>query len=443
MRRPLSLAAVVVAAALLTTGGMGSGPDAAVAATGTDRLVEVEYFAEPDGPGRYTRVPTETPAARVAPPRGLTAAEATRDGDVRTVSRTGPSAARLDVVLVGDGYTLGQQDEFLADAKARWADVLGREPYRSYQGLFNVWAVEAVSADRGVSGDPTEDVVRDTALGTYFWCAGVERLLCVDLNKVARYARRAPAADLVVVVANSEKYGGAGYSGLAGSYSFAGVSTLSSDNPLSSEVAAHEIGHSVGLLADEYVYPTFGLYTGTEPEDINSTLYQSRELVRRKAKWFRWVGASDPTGGQVGTFEGSSFYPRGLYRPTADSLMRSLATPEFNLPGREAMVAGFYRYARLVTSRTGTDEAVLPTQRVTVAVAPVGRLADVHVRWYVDGREVPSARGLTSVVPARLGVPADGSPHAVRVTVTDRTRALRAPELKALATDSLSWTVAP
>lgn len=88
----------------------------------------------------------------------------------------------------------------------------------------------------------------------YFSCADTERLACTDIDKVASYAAEAPAADLVVI-ANSTKYGGAGYSGLqAEGYPFNGVSTLASDHPSSSMIAAHEIGHSVGLLEDEYTY---------------------------------------------------------------------------------------------------------------------------------------------------------------------------------------------
>ena len=74
-----------------------------------------------------------------------------------------------------------------------------------------VWSVDAVSNQSGVSGDPGKDVVKDTALKSYFWCDDIERLLCVDTAKVESYAAKAPDADLVVVLSNSTKYGGAGY----------------------------------------------------------------------------------------------------------------------------------------------------------------------------------------------------------------------------------------
>lgn len=123
---------------------------------------------------------------------------------------TGSSADRLDVVIVGDGYTADQQDAFHTAAATKWAAITDIEPYASYQGLMNVWTVDAVSAESGITGDPTADVAKDTALGSYFWCSETERLICADIDKVASYAAKAPEADLVIVISNSTKYGGAG-----------------------------------------------------------------------------------------------------------------------------------------------------------------------------------------------------------------------------------------
>ncbi|MEK8171294.1 M64 family metallopeptidase [Streptomyces sp. M19] len=66
----------------------------------------------------------------------------------------GPVADKLDVVFVGDGYTADQQEDFHAAVRSKWEQMSAVEPYASYKSLFNVWAVDAVSADSGVSGDP-------------------------------------------------------------------------------------------------------------------------------------------------------------------------------------------------------------------------------------------------------------------------------------------------
>jgi len=360
---------------------------------------------------------------------------------VRALARTGPTDARLDVVITGDGYTAQQQGDFLTDATTKWAEILQTEPYASYAGLMNVWVVEAVSAESGVSGDPTADVVRDTALGSYFWCSGTERLLCADLGKVASYAGLAPEADLVVVLANSTNYGGAGYSELrAYGYPFAGVSTLSSDHPLSSLIAVHEIGHSVGLLADEYFYDGFGSYVGAEPTEPNASTRTANGQLAARTKWWRWMSATDPAGGTVSTYEGARYYPFGIYRPTADSLMHTLGAPAFNLPSREALIDGFYDYADLITSEIPSGSGIGRWQPVTVRLADVSGLAEADLRWYVDGREIRRVRGVTSVTPARLGLSADRQ-HTLSASATDHTDAIRDPEVRAQTRTTLHWVV--
>ncbi|MEV6161932.1 M64 family metallopeptidase [Streptomyces sp. NPDC052052] len=408
-----------------------------------EQRVSVEYFPEPGGEGKRTEVPvnTETVKSRSAA-RSVAPTAETTDGQVGQLSVTGSSADRLDVVIVGDGYTADQQDAFHTAAAAKWADITKIEPYASYKGLMNVWTVDAVSNESGISGDPSEDVVKDTALGSYFWCNYTERLVCADIDKVAAYAAKAPEADLVVVLSNSTKYGGAGYSGLEEyGYPFDGVSTLSSDNSQSSMIATHEIAHSVGLLADEYTYDVYGTWPYGEATDINSSIYTAEQMAANKTKWYRWLGEADPTGSTVGTYEGSSYYPYGIYRPTSNSIMRALNITEFNLPGREAMIAGFYREANALSSDVSTSNPVLRTSTITVSQAQLTGLAAPELRWYVDGVQVHKALNLTSVNPASLGVRPDGKAHTVTVKSVDRTASIRDPQALAEATESLTWTV--
>ncbi|MEU1351919.1 M64 family metallopeptidase [Streptomyces sp. NPDC005795] len=434
----VGVALTAVMGAALATPAVAVDPEPA-----QEPRVAVEYFPEPGGEGRQTEVPVNTPvtSGRSAA-RSLAPSAETTDGEVGKLSVTGPSADRLDVVIVGDGYTAGQQDAFHTAAASKWADITGIEPYSSYRGLMNVWTVDAVSAESGITGDPTADVTKDTALGSYFWCSETERLICADIDKVASYAAKAPEADLVIVVSHSTKYGGAGYSGLeAEGYPFDGVSTLSSDNAQSSMIAAHEIAHSVGLLADEYTYDSYGTWTGGELPDINSSTFTADRMAANRSKWYRWLGETDPTGGTVGTYEGSSYYPFGIYRPTSNSLMRALNVSEFNLPGREAMIAGFYREANALSSKVGTSSAVLRTSRIQVSRAELTGLAAPELRWYVDGVQAERAQGLTSVLPAALGVRADGRTHTVTVESRDRTDSIRDPLVRAEATERLTWTV--
>lgn len=423
-------ATVLTAAAAGATTAQGAAPAAAPRPSSPDGqgAQRVEYFTGGGHP-RHTTVPAPPPLSR------SDSAAIAADGEVTPVVRNGPVGSKLDVVFLGDGYTAAQQEDFHDDVRTKWAEMTAVEPYASYPQLFNVWAVDAVSNVSGVSGDPTRDVVRDTALDAAFFCDGLERLLCVDTGKVEAYAAKAPAADLVVVLANSTKYGGAGYNDVSSQPGYDGIATASSDNGQSAQIAVHETGHSLGKLADEYDYGQSGTYTGPEPADTNLSTLTADRMTALRQKWYRWIGQESPDGGPVGAYEGGGYYQYGLNRPTENSLMRTLGR-EFNLPGREAMIAGFHRHATVLSSPQPTDRTLRRQDRIRVQLS-----ASARVTWYVDGREATAARGATEVVPRVLGVPADGRTHTVTARATDRTDAVRDPALRKLLSGELSWRV--
>ncbi|UQX04356.1 M64 family metallopeptidase [Streptomyces sp. RerS4] len=381
-------------------------------------------------------------AGRATPARRLTGAAGAADGAVTAMVDNGPSADRLDVVVVGDGYTADELEKFHADARAKWDEVTAVEPYTTYRALFNVWTVDAVSAQSGVSGDPGPDTVRDTALGTYFWCEDIERLLCVDQTKVDAYVARAPEADLVLVLANSAKYGGAGYNEPSATLGYEGISTASAGHPKAGQVAIHETGHSLGKLADEYAYPgvpAYEKYTGPEPADTNISTLDAAAMADRRTKWYRWLGETSPDGGTVGAYEGGGYYVTGLRRPTDNSLMRILGKP-FNLPGVEAMIAGFHRHANLVTALTPTDRVLGPRHTAKAAVPHLVGSRPPVVRWYLDGRELKRFEGRTEVRVADLWL-FDLRSHRLSVTAEDPTQSVRDPAVARTLSSTVTWNV--
>ena len=98
---------------------------------------------------------------------------------------------------------------------------------------------------------------------------------------------------------------------------------------LSGRIAIHELGHSVGGLADEY-FTEGTTYPGGEPREPNVT------TDPRGTKWASDLGRNTPDGGVIGAYQGGRYYERGIYRPSQDSLMRNINKP-FNLIGLVAM----------------------------------------------------------------------------------------------------------
>lgn len=320
--RPLRLAlpALTVAFAIVLTpipgGATPDDRDWSADAIGED--VDWHEVFSPDG--TITQVPV--PAAFQA-----RAAAAEVAAEVVPVQETGAPAARFDIVFVGDGYTFAEQETYHQHVVSKWNELSSVEPFKTYRQYFNVWQVNVASNESGVDNDPTMGTARDTALDMGFWCQGrdvnTERLLCVNQAKANQFAALAPQADQVIALGNSAKYGGSG----------GGVATASGANAQAGQIAVHELGHSIGNLADEYDYP-YDRYTGAEPPEANVSTRADG------SKWAEYLGKTSQDGGVVGAFEGGRYHKYGVYRPTQNSIMRTLGR-EFNLPSRDAMIDAF------------------------------------------------------------------------------------------------------
>jgi hypothetical protein len=356
--------------------------------------------------------------------------DATRLGrtTVTEIQRTGPSANRIDVVVLGDGYTAAEQELFLDQVRARWAELTAISPYSRYRNFFNVWAVNVVSAESGSDNDPSLGVERDTALDSYYWCGGIDRLICVDTAKARAYATRAPEVDHMLVLINSATYGGAGYW-------TRDLVTFSGTNEWSAEIVAHELGHSIGQLHDEYDYADGTVYTGKEPTQVNVSTLTAVQQLATQSKWWRWIGEPSITGYlDVGSWEGAVYAQFGIYRPSWGSLMRYINWP-FDQVQREAMTGKFFELSKAL--ETNRDSTLAPTATLDLGLpALVG--ASWTTRWSLDGEPVPAWDDATVVDLAELGFD-----RTARLTVemSQQTTWVRDTEIREQLTAEREWTV--
>lgn len=304
-------------------------------------------------------------------------------GEWTTLLDNGPSVNRVDIVVLGDGYTESDlangiyEQHIDSYLEHMFAASPNSEPFHRYRNFFNVHAVEVVSNESGADIPPS-GVFRDTALDAKYFGDGVtERLLTIDKNK-ANSVRNAAlvdaefAAEMQYVVVNDTKYGGSG-----GSYAvFAGGSGSSS------EIALHEVVHSFSNLADEYTYgadPSH--YDGPEPTQVNVTADPTG------AKWARWLNYNQPGVGVIGAYEGAKYHKTGMYRPSIDSKMRNLNRP-FNAVSREKIVLDIYELVDPLD--TWTDNTIPLVDPSELSVTSVDEEV-IEFEWFVDGALVLSA----------------------------------------------------
>jgi uncharacterized protein (TIGR03382 family) len=335
-----------------------------------------------------------------APPAPSTAA---------AVQQSGDAAERLDLVFLGDGYTAEDQASFEADVDRTVAHVLGLEPYGSYTGMFNIWRVDTVSNESGASHyDAGQDVTRDTAFGCYYGCAGIDRLICCDDGAVlATLAAALPDADGVVVLVNDETYGGSGGTLYATSYT---------GTDFGPEVAAHEMGHSLVGLWDEYDYGISGSGAGAPNCSASSTA----------PTWTDWLGDEG-----VDAFAICAY--GNLYRPTEDAcMMRTLQDGYCAVCRQEVVLAIFDALPGLITATEPPEGAVTIEADTVFSATLLGPDAGLELSWTMDGSDAGAEQSLT--------VEGCGSPLEVMLTVTDITPWVRS-DPQGLLSDQAAWSV--
>lgn len=270
---------------------------------------------------------------------------------VTQILNSGPPGTKINIAVLGDGFAAADQtlynnkvQEFLLDG------VFGHDYFYEDKQAFNIYRVNLISAQSGVSqrvynehGTPddgsddtiTSTTIKNTSLGYIFsgswahcWLESGANTSTLVHNALTTWV---PDYHLVVIFLNEPRYGGCGGGGFQ-------IVPLGITWP----VLAHEFGHGLGALADEYC--TSRNYTGGEPGAANIT----KNNVRATLKWKNFVSPATPvptgvgscagyTGGakpagwsddqDAGLFEGGGTYGTGIYRPVINCRMKGNSPP--------------------------------------------------------------------------------------------------------------------
>ncbi|HZR25387.1 MAG TPA: IgA Peptidase M64 [Vicinamibacterales bacterium] len=310
-------------------------------------------------------------------------------GALIKLHESGDPSQKLDLLILGDGYTRAERSKFERDAR-RLLDVLFKtSPFKERQHDINVWGLCPPSAESGVSR-PSQHIYRRSPIGLTYDAFDTERYMLTFENKAFRDIAANAPYDVVEILSNSSTYGGGGIYGL--------YSTVAAGNTWAPYVFVHEFGHHIAGLADEYYTSAVAYLPASdrvEPWEPNATALLDpaqlkwRDLVdpatplptpwpkdefdqrskeeQEKRRQIRAANrpeadmdalfrqeldrdtallSSGPYAGKVGAFEGANYESRGYFRPQEDCIMFTRDNVPFCLVCRRAIEAILDLYSR-------------------------------------------------------------------------------------------------
>jgi hypothetical protein len=285
-------------------------------------------------------------------------------GPLLEIEKHGPSAQKIDFLILGDGYTAAERGKFEKDARRLTEILFSVSPYKERRSDFNVWGLCPPAEESGVSR-PSTGIHRRSRIGASYDAFGSERYMLTFENESWRDVASFAPYEFVEILANARTYGGGGI--------FGQYSTVAADSLWAPYVFVHEFGHHFAALADEYYTSAVAYGPATEriePWEPNATALldpdklkwkdlvapgtpiptvwpkerfetMSRDFQGRRRK-IRAANSpedqmdalfseekteetkllgGDPQAGKVGAFEGAMYEAKGYYRPQIDCIM--------------------------------------------------------------------------------------------------------------------------
>jgi len=285
-------------------------------------------------------------------------------GALLELQKMGDPAMKVDLLLLGDGYTAGERGKFERDARRFKEALFSTSPFREHQKDFNVWGLCPAAEESGVSR-PSSGIYRRSPVGAAYDTFGTERYVLTTENRVLRDVASFAPYEFIEILVNGQTYGGGGI--------FNQYATVAIDNLWSGYVGVHEFGHQFAGLADEYYTSDVAYLPAeqkTEPWEPNVTAlldpanlkwkdlvaagtpvptpWDQEEFdrferdIQRQRKELRAAGkpeaeidelfrkqrekedamlGSQKFAGKVGAFEGANYEAKGYYRPELDCIM--------------------------------------------------------------------------------------------------------------------------
>ena len=242
------------------------------------------------------------------------------------IHKSGDPSTKVDLLILGDGYTEAEQEAFLERARELTEVLFATTPFGERKGDFNVWALAPPAAESGVTR-PSTGTYRDSPLGvTHDAFRAVRYVLTFDNKNMRRVASSAPY-DFIEILTNTETYGGGGIYGL--------FSTATANSEWAPYLFVHEFAHHFAGLADEY-YTSAAVYEA--PENIVEP-YEPNVTALLEPAALKWRHLVEPDTPVPTPWPKAEFEKHSIAVQERRAAMRAANAPE-------AEVNALFRYAR-------------------------------------------------------------------------------------------------
>ncbi|MDO4728981.1 MAG: M64 family metallopeptidase [Bacteroidota bacterium] len=231
----------------------------------------------------------------------------------------------IKIAIVAEGYTADEMDNFWAKAKQTVQHLFEHKAFGTHKDRIQIVAVPFISEDAQVS-IPSAGIWKKTAVSSNFDTFYSQRYLTTSrVFQLHRILENIPYHH-IVILANTTTYGGGG---ILNAYTL-----TTTEHAMFAPVVVHEIGHSIGGLADEYFYPN-DVFEATSVQDVEPWEQNITNLVDFDSKWKTMLGKKVPIPTpkeksekyKIGVYEGLE--GNGIYIPSYDCRMKHNKAKDF------------------------------------------------------------------------------------------------------------------
>jgi hypothetical protein len=277
---------------------------------------------------------------------------------------------KIKLFIFAEGYADFNKNDYQNDVKLIIDTLFSISPYKEYKNLFNVYRVWTPSHWSFVPSKESDS----TFFGGYRTTGG-PKLSDRGMQYFENILTEQKDSNFLCdeFVWNQQSivlYNAYGTDGVAGvSYMQDNLTLLYSGG--GGNVLAHELGHQIARLGDEYEKAGYEVYDW--PETANTTKKTTLDSI----PWRYWIKSTTPIptpetaeySNVIGLFEGAQYSTTGWYRPSQSCRMRVSASYTFCNVCREAITSSILKYTHFTKNREFLSvmvDSVSPRMKTTV-----------------------------------------------------------------------------